>query len=98
MYTLYNVPIISNPHLLEVVERTWKERLFNFSPWEPWVTTKMIPDLNVYRTKQGFVMHPETLTRLVNLGIVEPVPNFSLLGYHTIRDSRGVFNNDNFTV
>ncbi len=57
------------------VGRTWHDRWFSL-PWRPWVKTRMyapqIPDPHIYKMSdmldgQCFVMHPETLKRVVEV-------------------------------
>ncbi len=49
----------------KTINRSWKERLLTFHPWNPFKKTKkvsnFIPDPTVYQTKTGLIMHPATL-------------------------------------
>lgn len=53
----------------EVVDRSWKERLWSW-PWHPWVQTKtvipQVPDKNIYHMKSQNMMsmHPIVLAQL----------------------------------
>lgn len=56
------------PGPIEIVARTWRERLFSL-PWRPLQATRQVqtyvPDPNVYQLGNGLVVgHPVTIARL----------------------------------
>lgn len=68
---LYGKPVIENPKLLAIEHRTWKERLFTFKPWSPFVAVKYSPDTNVYQGVEAYYMHPVTAQRLRQEGLIK---------------------------
>lgn len=57
----YSIPppkLFVSMHVIEMVPRTWKERLWSW-PWKPWVKEKAVPGTKVLHTPLGFMCHPQ---------------------------------------
>jgi len=66
------IKIIPSPYMVDLVKRTWKERLFSW-PWKPQKKYNRVPSEEVYILKRSsdsvIVCHPMTeakLRRLLN--------------------------------
>lgn len=65
---LSGMKIYENIHLVVTVKRSFKERFFT-RPWQPWVSTKSIPNPNFVKVQNNFgewvfVGHPVVVRAL----------------------------------